>query len=278
MENRIYEEIWIEGGRLSADSVTTKSGARSIDDSSSNINIEWFYISNGKVDEKDKKYASICFNFRELVEHNECDVLAKSAAAELRKIIKEYGYSTENPLVVGLGNRCVQADSLGICVADKIARAEGNFKIFTPSIEALTGYPSFDAISAIVKTIRPSVVFIVDTLSAKSVGRLGAFLQMTNGGISAGSGVANSQPVLSERTLSVPVIAIGVPLVIYARTIAVNLIERSSANIPNAEKIISEMLGGNENGYVVTPTSVNFCLDVLSDVLSKAIIEATREK
>lgn len=276
MEDRIYDEILIESSKMCAETRDDDKCARKIK-SASDIVVEWLYFDkSANAEEKTsiggaKKYAALSFDFKTLIEKDERVLLIKETAAELRKLIKEYGYSTENVLVIGLGNRNIQADSLGVSVTEKISRSDSKIKTFAPSIEALTGYPSFDAISAITEMLRPTLIFAVDTLSAKSVNRLGSFLQFSNGGISAGSGVNNRQPTISERSLGTPVIAIGVPLVIYAKTIARSFMAISGSTVPNADQIISDMLEGNENSFVVAPTSISLCIDVLSEVISEAI-------
>ena len=59
-------------------------------------------------------------------------------------------------------------------------------------------------------------------------------MQITDSGISPGSGVANARKELSEKVMGVPVIAVGVPTVVDMHTIVRSLTgEEAGAEMPN---------------------------------------------
>ncbi len=138
----------------------------------------------------------------------------------------------KSALVVGLGNREVTPDSLGPRVvkeilvtrhfslaAPRLARESGLDQLtpvcaLAPGVLGQTGIEVSELIEALVKRLKPDVVIAVDALTAAQKSRLCRSLQFSDTGIVPGSGVANHRRALSEKTLGVPVIAIGVPTVI----------------------------------------------------------------
>jgi len=140
--------------------------------------------------------------------------LTKVFATALLKFIEDTKVSPDKILVVGLGNSRFVADSLGPMVCENITPTD-NLATFTPSIQAVTGIESTHAIKAIVDMVKPSHVVIIDSLCCHEKSRLGTSFQISNSGITPGSGVYRNNQKLGTDFLGVPVIAIGVPLVIY---------------------------------------------------------------
>ncbi len=166
-------------------------------------------------------------------------------AKELQEMlsIQEKGVSV---MVIGLGNREVTADALGPRVLDNlyitrhIVRTYGksayeNTNInevssFEPGVMAKTGMESAEIVKGVVSEAKPDAVIVVDALAARSTKRLNRTIQITNTGIQPGSGVGNHRNALTEETLGVPVIAIGVPTVVDAATIVKDALEKLSGN------------------------------------------------
>lgn len=91
---------------------------------------------------------------------------------------------------------------------------------------AKTGMETAEIISGVVKETQPDVLIVVDALAARSTRRLNRTIQITNTGIQPGSGVGNHRNALTEETLGVPVIAIGIPTVVDAATIVGDALEK----------------------------------------------------
>lgn len=148
----------------------------------------------------------------------------------------------QSVLVVGLGNRDVTADALGPHVADHlfvnrhVVREYGKaaynkermhlISCIVPGVMAKTGMESAEIIHGVVKETRPDFLIAVDALAARSTRRLNRTIQVTTSGIYPGSGVGNHRNALTEETLGVPVLAIGVPTVVDAATIVGDALER----------------------------------------------------
>ena len=138
-------------------------------------------------------------------------------------------------LVVGLGNRAVTPDSLGPRVVDNlyitrhILNEYGRFAFgregmnrissIVPGVMAQTGMESMEIVAAVVKETTPDFVIVVDALAARNTKRLNRTIQVTDTGINPGSGVGNHRHGLNQKSLGVPVIAIGIPTVVDAATI-----------------------------------------------------------
>ncbi len=162
-------------------------------------------------------------------------------AEELLHLIPDAGRE-KSVLVVGLGNREVTADALGPQVVDNlfitrhVVREYGKaayncdkmnlISSIEPGVMAKTGMETAEIITGVVNETKPDVVIVVDALAARSTKRLNRTIQITNTGIQPGSGVGNHRNALTEESLGVPVIAIGVPTVVDAATIVGDALEK----------------------------------------------------
>ena len=72
---------------------------------------------------------------------------------------------------------------------------------------------SAELIQAVCRVVQPQAVVVVDALACSGLERLGRTVQMSDAGIVPGSGVHNNRQELNRRTLGVPVIGVGVPMV-----------------------------------------------------------------
>lgn len=148
----------------------------------------------------------------------------------------------QSVLVVGLGNREVTADALGPQVVDNlfitrhIVREYGKaayncekmnqVSALEPGVMAKTGMETAEIVKGVVAETSPDVLIVIDALAARSTKRLNRTIQITNTGIQPGSGVGNHRNALTEETLGVPVIAIGIPTVVDAATIVGDALEK----------------------------------------------------
>lgn len=165
-------------------------------------------------------------------------------AVEIRKFIPD-----GDIMVVGLGNRDITPDALGVMVSSKVLATRhlekelNNTDSFLKSLRRVstfaggvlgqTGIESAEIISAVCSTIKPAGIIVVDALACSDVSRLGTTIQISDSGISPGSGVANARKELSEKLLGVPVTAIGVPTVIDTHTIIRSFTDSETESFPN---------------------------------------------
>ena len=135
----------------------------------------------------------------------------------------------------------------------------------------VTGLESFEVVRGLVREMKPGLVVVIDALAARNTDRLGASIQITNAGITPGSGLGNHRESLDYDSLDVPVIAIGVPTVVYTGTIVSDVLERAMpAEDPITRKrIIRSVAESTGADLVVTPKDI----DALTDHCARLIAE-----
>lgn len=138
-------------------------------------------------------------------------------------------------LVAGIGNKDITPDALGPRCAEGIFSTrhitselaeEIGLDFLNPvcslatGVLGQTGIETGEIIKSVADAIKPKAVIVIDALAAAGLERLGRTVQITDTGITPGSGVGNKRAEISKNTLGVPVIAIGVPTVVDAVTLA----------------------------------------------------------
>lgn len=192
-------------------------------------------------------------------------------------------------LVVGLGNREITPDALGPRVIQnlKITRhivkeygssGMGEERVhmvssLVPGVMAQTGMETTEIVRGVVEETRPDVVIAIDALAARSTRRLNCTIQLTDTGISPGSGVFNFRNGLNEESLGVPVIGLGVPTVVDAATIVHDAIAEVLENLEESEleEFLGEVVTPRLHSMFVTPKDVDETLKLLSFTISEAI-------
>ena len=233
-----------------------------------------------------------------------CERGAKAVAAELKKLgnIKD----ETKVLVVGLGNQYITPDSIGPKTAGrifvtrhlqevKIEHFDFDFRpvsAVAPGVLGLTGIETGEIVLGIVEKTKPDLVIAVDALASRKLSRLGTTVQIADTGINPGSGVGNNRKEISEKTLGVPVIAIGVPMVVDAATMADDLLgivqeyisRQSDGKLPGIfdnldenerEALISEAL--SEINMIVTPKNVDIISNQAARIISEGINAALHD-
>ncbi len=168
------------------------------------------------------------------------ELAAKVLAKELEELIKNNDIPIEGKgLIVGLGNWNVTPDALGPMSVEKVLVTSHLFEMehesvsdgyrpvaaVTPGVMGVTGIETSNIIFGIVDKYQPDFVICIDALASRSIERVNETIQLSNTGIHPGSGVGNKRKEISKETLGVPVIAIGVPTVVDAVTIASDTID-----------------------------------------------------
>ncbi len=174
------------------------------------------------------------------------EIMATELAEELRQLIPE-----GEILVTGLGNNDITPDALGPQVAakvlatrhlqDELDSEEEAFltslrrvSVFAGGVLGQTGIESAEIIRAICRELKPAGIIAVDALACSDISRLGTTIQLSDTGISPGSGVSNTRKELSPKLFGIPVIAVGVPTVVDMHTIVRSLTGASpEKELPN---------------------------------------------
>ncbi|WP_234121444.1 GPR endopeptidase [Clostridium hydrogenum] len=228
-------------------------------------------------------------------------ILSKEVGEVIKNIKLDESMTT---LVVGLGNWNITPDALGPKVISKLMITrhlkqyipdsidEGIRPVcgVAPGVLGITGIETGEIIKGIVEKIKPNLIICIDALASRKMERVNATIQIGNTGISPGSGVGNKRMEISERTLGVPVIALGVPTVVDAATMASDTIDlvidemikesTSGSKFYNMlktidkgekEKMIHELLDPYIGNLMVTPKEVDMIIDTLSNIIATAL-------
>ena len=201
------------------------------------------------------------------------DVCAALLTQELRAMLPE-NVDRGCVLVVGLGNRRVTPDSLGPCAAGhvfvtrhmiealQITSLEGvplqNVCSLSPGVLGVTGIETELVVKSLCRTLRPSCVICIDSLASMKTSRLLSTVQLSDSGISPGSGVGNHNAALDSDSLGVPVIAVGVPTVVYASVI----VRDAGAD---------HLALSREDDMLVTPRNIDEATEILSSIIGRGI-------
>lgn len=197
----------------------------------------------------------------------------------------------EEILVVGLGNREVTPDALGPQVVDNLFVTRhlireygdefkeknhlGNISAISPGVMAQTGMETVEIIKGIIKETNPKLIIVIDALASRSINRLNTTVQLTDAGISPGSGVGNNRKALNEETLGIRVIAVGVPTVVDAGTIVADTLtkymESTGFNEEDIFKFISEVNSSQMYNMFVTPKNIDELVKQISFTISEAL-------
>lgn len=215
----------------------------------------------------------------------ENDKVYKKTTELLSEALKPFVKDKKNILVIGIGNRGLTSDSLGPKVSEQIEVTRGVngqilpskskklplVSVFAPSVLGRTGIESFDVVVGLVKSINPQLVIVIDALCTRKVSRIGTSFQITDVGILPGSGIAASPNELSKKTLGCDVVAIGVPMVVYASELALDILfEERFENIEILNKFKKEV-SKSYSDLVVTPKNIDEIVLYTSNTIACAI-------
>ena len=184
-------------------------------------------------------------------------------------------------LVLGLGNRRMTADALGDRVVSGILVTrhlrEGRLRgvcAMAPGVLGVTGVETAELACAMTERLHPAAVVVIDALAAMETSHICTTIQLTDTGISPGSGVGNHRAGITSERLQVPVIAVGVPMVVYASTIVRDALCRilSYENPEESAAAMARELAGNPpEDLVVTPRNIDELVQGIADMLALAV-------
>lgn len=229
--------------------------------------------------------------------------VSKALAEEIKSLIKT---EKKKPtiLVVGLGNWNVTPDALGPRVVsqmmvtrhllqmipDEVDERVNAVCTIAPGVLGITGIETGEIIKGVADRVKPDLVIAIDALASRKTDRISTTIQITDTGISPGSGIGNKRMGINSNTLGMPVIAIGVPMVVYAVTISQDaltlLIEEFSKqagpetqffkvlqdmNEERMNQLIGKVVSNHMGDLVVTPKEIDVIMSGISKILANGI-------
>ncbi len=235
-----------------------------------------------------------------LANEEEIETSSNIISKEIKNLVSEKINSNGEVLVIGLGNQFVTPDSLGPKVISEIeitrhllkyapeCVVEGarSVSAVAPGVLGTTGIETLEIVKGIVDNIKPKLLIVIDSLASKSIARISSTIQISNTGIVPGAGVGNTRKELSEKTLGIPVIAIGVPMVVDLATITDDCLDlfigklqneaksndylNQLKNQDNYEEIKSALIPDNYN-MIVTPKEIDELIENMKDIVARSI-------
>ena len=207
-------------------------------------------------------------------------------------------------LVIGLGNLHITPDSLGPKAIDKILvtrhikdtvpddinNSVASVAALAPGVMGMTGIETVEVVKGVTDRVKPDLVIAIDALAARKVSRVNSTIQLSNTGVAPGAGVGNKRKTLNEDSLGVPVIAIGVPTVVDAATMANDTIEKViDALLKESKKgssfynmlkdtaeeekynLIKDVLDPYTENMFVTPKEVDAVIENIVNIIANSI-------
>ena len=229
------------------------------------------------------------------IDNEQIEKISDNLAEELRNIIKEHISDTEDILIVGLGNLYVTPDALGPKVVPEIeitrhileympkAMPEDTRPVsaISPGVLGTTGIETMEILKGIVENVKPKMLIVIDALATRSIERISSSIQIADTGIVPGAGVNNTRKEISQKTLGIPVIALGIPTVVDLASITNDCIDLFIENLQqkamsndylnklreqdNYEEI-KEALVPKDYNMIVTPKEIDKLIENMSKI------------
>ena len=245
-------------------------------------------------------YVTVDIKKLKLAGEIEIQKAADVVTEELKKIFSIHIENRDDILVVGLGNAYVTPDSLGPKVIKDIDVTRHFLKYtpeyidpntrpvtaIAPGVLGTTGIETLEIVKGIVDNVKPKLVIVIDSLASKSIERISSTIQIADTGIVPGAGVGNARNELSQKTLGIPVIAIGVPMVVETATLVNDalylFIEKLQEQAKSNDELnslkeqdnydaIKEALNPPGFNMIVTPKEIDDLIENMKDVVARGI-------
>ena len=258
------------------------------------------------IGKKKGNYITIDVKTLKIAGEEEIQKASEAVTKELKTLLAQLIGEKDDILVVGLGNLYVTPDALGPKVIQDIdiTRHIINYmpevldqdtrpvSAVSPGVLGTTGIETLEILKGIVDNIHPKLLIVIDALASRSIERISSTVQIADTGIVPGAGVGNQRKELTIDTLGVPVIAIGVPTVVEAATIAADSLDLFIQKLQqdahsndflnqlqeeDKYQMIKEVLVPEEYNFIVTPKEIDDLIENMSSVVARGINYATQK-
>lgn len=239
------------------------------------------------------KYTTVHFGAISGLSREDFENIVDITAHEISTLIDINKIS--NVLVCGLGNSRITPDALGPRVLDSLLitrHINGSIALFfhdklrsvaaiSPGVLGQTGVETAEMVKSVVDKIKPDLIIVIDALAARKLTRVATTVQVSSVGLSPGSGVGNKRSAVNFDSMGVPVISIGVPTIVDAATLSndvFSLLENKEDD-ENSERVrhIADILSPKNLNLMVTPTDIDYVIDISSKIVGFAINRALQK-
>lgn len=245
-------------------------------------------------------YVTIDVKKLKIAGEDEIQKTSEVLTSELQKMIDLHTDKQGEILIVGLGNIYVTPDALGPKVINEIDVTrhvikylpqyveEGTRPIsaISPGVLGTTGIETVEILKGIVDNIKPKLLIVIDALASRSIDRISSTIQISDTGIVPGAGVGNTRQEISQNSLGVPVVAIGIPTVVELATLVSDgidifidrLQEKAESNeylnkLQQNDKYeeVKEALNVGDYNMIVTPKEIDDLIENMKDIVARGI-------
>lgn len=253
-------------------------------------------------------YYTIDFSKLDIHDNFSSEKVIKVFSKILINILKSKKMLDKKGTLIGLGNINITPDSIGPNTLDNIivtrhlfehainSSGYSNISGYSPGVMGNTGIETKEIVEAIHNKVAADYIIVVDALATSDLNRINKTIQITDVGISPGSGVGNKRKEISKDTLGVPVIAIGVPTVVDLNTLTLNILDNLKLYMEEKKidtqiiKLIDKLYEEDIIGYLglaqenlksdmmVTPKDIDEAVEDLSKILAAGIDIAVHKK
>lgn len=277
------------------------------EDINENIKVERVKITNENGEKAIGKpigdYITIDIQKLKIAQEEELEKAGEILANELKTIVAKHVNSQGEILVVGLGNSYVTPDSLGPKVTNEIEVTrhiinylpqyveEGTRMVsaIAPGVLGTTGIETAEILKGIVDNIHPKLVIVIDALASRSIERISSTVQLSDTGIVPGAGVGNTRNEISQKTLGIPVVAIGIPTVVETAVLVNDCLDLFITKLQEEAKSndylnqlkqednyeeIKEALVPKDYNLIVTPKEIDVLIENMTQVVATGINRA----
>ena len=156
----------------------------------------------------------------------------------------------------------------------------------SPGVLGTTGIETLEILKGIVDNVKPKLLIIIDALASRSIERISSTIQISDTGIVPGAGVGNTRMELSESTLGVPVIALGIPTVVESAVLVNDCLDLLIGKLQDEAKsnvflnqlkeqdnysTIKDVLVPQDYNMIVTPKEIDELIENMKDVVARGI-------
>lgn len=245
-------------------------------------------------------YITIDIKKLKLAEEEEIQKSAETLSQELKEVIDKHIQFKDDILVVGLGNLYVTPDSLGPKVINEIDVTRHIIKYLpqyidensrpvsaiSPGVLGTTGIETLEILEGIVQNIKPKLLIVIDALASRSIERISSTIQISDTGIVPGAGVGNTRKEISQKTLGIPVVAIGIPTVVESAVLVndcldlfIDKLQQEAKSNDYLNKLkeqdnyeeIKEALNPSDYNMIVTPKEIDELIENMSSIVARGI-------
>ncbi len=245
-------------------------------------------------------YITIDIKNLKIADEEEIQKSSEILSNELKPIISKHINYKDDILVAGLGNLYVTPDSLGPKVVTDIEITRHIIKYLpqyidenarpvsaiSPGVLGTTGIETLEILEGVIDRVKPKMLIVIDALASRSIERISSTIQLSDTGIVPGAGVGNTRKELSENTLGIPVIAIGIPTVVESAVLVNDCLDlfitklqeeaKSNEYLNNLKEQdnyeeIKEALNPNDYNMIVTPKEIDELIKNMANIVARGI-------